>query len=553
MGMGKLIDMKMTISKISPVFIAIITVGLTLPGCTKNGMPGRDSLIRFSTTSNGSVQTKTSYGEDYTDSETKKTFQALDWETGDLITIASPHATVQNGTGHMSDYRVTVKTKGSDKDPKSTGSVTDVNANGLMWNDELGKHTFYAIYPNSSEKINIDTSGNVTATIPPTQVLGDSMGEKTYTSGTGNDAVTYKYTKYKPMMDRAFMTASTKAMPEDGEINLTFNPAFTAFEINVSSQGADVELEKFMMVSKSVAGKEDDESFNPDYLTGTFKMKAGANLSKVSTTDSEDLGNQIDVDLSGKTVKNGEGISFTVFTLPVENNNYYTIKFKEKGIGTCVLKLVYGEKATTGTPGAPVKFEAGHKYRINALKLPDHKWKFTIELENEVLEWEYNETEADYSDQIVVATPFTPVSKDAVIDHNSSTATWKGSPIYVSFQITNPQNGKWFIAPFTGTASMNLVDCHTTDATAFKVTVVEFNGEEIVYESESLNGTISGVTNVILKIEPATIPYKGGEQILILTSSVEIGGKEFNMDSETQQIDVWGREGYWKFIIPAQD
>ena len=490
--------------------------------CSKNGLPVQSSrLIRFSTVSNGRPSTKTSYGADYTHKNGKK-YQALDWEDGDLVTIASPQATVQNGSGHMADYKVTRTRKGDQDDVRSTGSVTNAFENGLMWEEE-GDYQFYAVYPSAtSDAISLDPlTGDVEATIPRSQ---------------------------NPTLDmtKAFMTADTLVNSSAQYVPLTFRPAFTALEFHVSTQGAEVDLDWFKLVAKG-----------NDHVAGSFTMKAGAALSSVQKKGQTADDQTILVDFAdGTKISKDQEITFTVFTIPVDNQEAYTIKFRETGIGTCFREMTYSASATEHTPNAPVVFEAGHKYRINALKLPDSRWKFTIDLENEVLDWvggTEDPIESDYSDN-VQASPFV-VTGGKSVDNNNSVATWEaGKPIFVTFSIENPQNAKWFVAPYTGTAHNAGQEVQTTDVTAFKVTVVEFDDSgRIVSESEDLNGIVSGTTTVNLKIEPRTLPYHGGEQILILSTSVAFGGKEFSMDSETQMIDVWGDNGYWKFIIPAND
>ena len=354
---------------------AIACMAIT-SGCSKSPIGLGGKAIQF-TASGSSQTTKTEYGDD---SGSK---QALDWKTGDVITVASPQAPVQNdntGNLHASNYVVTVKTTGV----PSTGSVKNEGVNGLMWSDddEIKAYDFYAVYPKAGNDISIvPASGLVTATIPASQPLNGTASDKIV--GEGDAAITYK--EYKPDMSFAFMTAATKSVTpttEAASVKLTFDPAFTAFEFNVSSQDEDeIELTEFELLSPN-----DGESVKRnDKLAGQFTMTAGADVA-TGVTAASSATQSIKVDMSGAPQKIGEktGLTFTVFALPVANKEPLRLRFTSKdgdnASKTSWLDLKYSddaEKAGTNA-GKPLVFEAGHKYRINMLKLPSSQWKISI-------------------------------------------------------------------------------------------------------------------------------------------------------------------------------
>ncbi len=337
--------------------------------------------------SRGTLTTKTVYGKDYLEGEgenQKATYQSLDWVAGDLITIASPQALVQNDASanpaRAADYKIsTVLSTGTATDHQSKAKVVNADANGLMYDDSYkGSYDFYAIYPNHSEgRITLTEAGAVSATIPATQTLksGASKEEsKKYTIDGETVTKTIKYTVYDPDMQFAFMTAALEEFaPKDEQqtIPLTFTPAFTAFEFNVSSQDDEIELTKFEILSPD----------NSDKLAGTFNMTAGTLPTSAPNATSSVTVDMTKIDGTNPAPKINQtnGLTFTVFTVPVENTKPLRIKFTSKdgenATKTSWLDLQYnnGENA-----GNPVKFLAGHKYRIHMLKLPSSQWKITI-------------------------------------------------------------------------------------------------------------------------------------------------------------------------------
>ena len=365
---------------------AAIAGAALLGGCSKEGGISLNGPIQFGMVSRGTLTTKTVYGKDYLEGEgenQKATYQSLDWVAGDLITIASPQALVQNDASanpaRAADYKIsTVLSTGTATDHQSKAKVVNADANGLMYDDSYkGSYDFYAIYPNHSEgRITLTEAGAVSATIPATQTLksGASKEEsKKYTIDGETVTKTIKYTVYDPDMQFAFMTAALEEFaPKDEQqtIPLTFTPAFTAFEFNVSSQDDEIELTKFEILSPD----------NSDKLAGTFNMTAGTLPTSAPNATSSVTVDMTKIDGTNPAPKINQtnGLTFTVFTVPVENTKPLRIKFTSKdgenATKTSWLDLQYnnGENA-----GNPVKFLAGHKYRIHRLKLPSSQWKIT--------------------------------------------------------------------------------------------------------------------------------------------------------------------------------
>ncbi len=361
---------------------AAIACMAVLSGCSKGVFGYGGKAVTFTTTSGGST-TKTYYGDEdkevTDDNNVKHLIQPLNWKNGDVITIASPQAIVIDGQlagEHASHYVV----KDASEGVPSKARVDNEGTNGLTWLDEKVEsgYDFYAIYPKFKENsIELTAEGAVTATIPNGQNLSGNSSQKTIGGIT--------YNVYQPNMDYAFMTAAAhEVQPSDGKnaVSLEFTPAFTAFEFNVSSQDDEaIQLTSFELLSPKPSATEDA----PDKIAGTFKMNAG-NLGSVNVTAGT---NSITADLSSAPAIDGEkGLSFTVFALPVENTQALRLRFTSKDgndYKTSYVDMKYsdnqdedGKYYAGDNHGQPVIFEAGHKYRINMLKLPSSQWKIVI-------------------------------------------------------------------------------------------------------------------------------------------------------------------------------
>ena len=337
-------------------------------GCNKNlAQRSEGESVNFSAISRGVPATKTAYGADVTEGTT--TYQVISWEIGDKLRIASDKAEHRYHAGqHYADYVIV-------KDPTLSGheSLAAVDAldnetvpgglpngadmrNGLIWGEESA-YTFWGIYPSTATNaaITIGDNGAVSATIPVNQPLNGTATDKTVGS------VTYK--EYKPDMNSAFMTAVAAEVKNGTDFRLVFNPAFTAFEFNVTSEDeTPVELTGFEILSPD----------GSDKLAGTFTMTAG-NLASVNASAGTP---SVAVDMSSahQTVNNATGLTFTVFTLPAANAKPLRIRFSStNGTQTKVSRL-----DLVGKDGKALVFNAGTKYRINMLKLPSSQWKISI-------------------------------------------------------------------------------------------------------------------------------------------------------------------------------
>lgn len=233
---------------------------MSVTGCTLFDGTARDGVIRFTAAS--SLETKVYYGSEQ-DGKIR-----MVWETGDQIRIVSDRARTPLG-GAYHDYRL----RNSDSEHSNSGSssfakfdLDEAGENGLRW-DESGDYEFYATYP-------------------PVNVSGNGAFEADVSS------------------DEYLMVAhTTAAYNTQRNVFLRFYPAFTAIEVTIAADDADVTI-------------NDCELYSVSFLAGKFTAKIG------------DTG-IYDFDLTQPTrsaypsLTSGSGSSktFTFFCLPQELKN----------------------------------------------------------------------------------------------------------------------------------------------------------------------------------------------------------------------------------------
>ena len=401
--------------------VALLGGLFLLGGCNKNEFGNAGKLIKFGTRSE---MTKTEYAGKDNDANN---IEPIWWKEGDKVRIVSNNAIVTNTTDQKySDYQFKDFVDGD----KSHATVTNVGTNGLAWVDGVETYNFYAVYPST---INIGSEVNlglIQAEIPSTQAV---VAHEYDASDTGNakewyNVVNGKYTVY------AIMTAKKEnAKESEGKVDLTFYPAFTAFEFTFESADpeVDINLTAFRMESTSTA------------LSGIFTGNAGSrSFSPVETS-------KYTVSLTNPgaigTIESGEPKSFTIFAMPQKLTDlsvYFTDKDNDGIERTRVLKLNYSTNIDeeTGQPyagdnaGKPIEFEAGHKYRIRGLKLPGNQYQFFLTLNGIVQEWIVSSAETLFSDQIQCSALTFDKSAREMTDaykseHDGKTNNYKDSPI----------------------------------------------------------------------------------------------------------------------------
>ena len=183
------------------------------------------------------------------------------------------------------------------------------------------------------------------------------------TSGSSTSGST---TVFAPDMRYAPMTAAALGVDKDDaeDVSLVFNPAFTAIEVNMTS---DEEL---------TINKVELSSTGTDYLSGVYFLKAGSDISASGAVTVSDTRRFNTVSLSGlnQQVSQDAGINFTLFTIPKVNTGVITLSVQTQTGSGNTLSTATAHLPLKYSNGSVLQFQPGKKYRINALKLSD-SWK----------------------------------------------------------------------------------------------------------------------------------------------------------------------------------
>ena len=583
---------------------AVLLGSAILTGCNKNGIDANmGQAIRFSAVSQGAPSTKTTYGED------SGNYQIIDWKANDLIRVYSDNAVHRNDSDqHFADYIITGSTISghesraslAEKTLDNTASDnTENRANGLIWG-QADTYKFWGIYPSTAQnaKITLGAAGAVSAELlpetKPTQTstkYADANGKVVAAAVTGG----YTYTVYEPDMNYAYMTAIASEVKDGQNFNLVFNPAFTAFEINLTS--ADDEEDGFTVMDLSLMAAEGNTT---DFLAGPFTMTAGNLTTGVAARSGASQSVKVTLPGNGKAITQSEGLTVTLFAIPKENTAALTLLVNtDKGPA----RLVLNDKATNSF----YKFKAGTKYRINLLKIGG-RFTYAITLEPMVLPWIGVEEQSSFSENIQ-AKAFSFVSGAL-----EETDAWKnseglrlnrlagkdrpGSNHYEAFDTA--ASSYWGYEEFMGKEEEEKADYLSQHKTYYELyyqqrhmivtgedphfvitftpmaplagywllkpeSVGEFGGMEgfqfKIMDGENWQttgwnqGQIMG-TPVTIGIWPAPGSDPTKEYAMIVKAvftTNKSGEPAYNADTEMQDVHGDGRYSYWKFILPPRE
>lgn len=242
----------------------------------------------------------------------------------------------------------------------SNASVAIDSGEELVWSS-ADEHEFYAMYPATGQNANasITSAGVVSGLIPKTQTA--------IASGTAG--------KYLPDMNYAYMV-SKKTIDSSNPVstvNLPFCPAMTAFEFNLSPQGAGIATVKNFVLESST-----------DYIAGNFsfaitgetergadwnKTTTGANATQIINNANKDKTITVDFG-AGISLNSSTPLNLTIFTLPIPITNLSVkIQLSDNSWKTLALK----DNETTFHTFDPCK-----KYIISNTTIPG-EWEYIVE------------------------------------------------------------------------------------------------------------------------------------------------------------------------------
>ena len=493
----------------------LFAVAVLLAGCQKTGlMDGSKSSVKFSAVSSTSIDTKAAYatGDDAYIIEGSKKYQRIDWQAGDQIFVWSDKATDRvDANQKWSLYSVTSSITNSGR--LSTASVTASNGNGLVWG-EAGAYTFFGVYPGSSTAFD----GSVySANIDSDQGVWDASSNKLPSYG------------YMTAAKQVTFSGDEDDLPE---VKLSFEPAFTAFEINLKSKDKALSISSFELSSEAEAlAGPFGISFNG--TTRTFDLSQ-ATSQKVTVSFAE--GTQI---APATDTASEKELNFTVFALP-QDYTKLTIRFTvivdgTDPVQTRTLSLKLMEKdETTGEPSNYITFPACVKHVLTGIQMGD-VWNFkTITLKGFVIEWDPEDVTYETTDGLPQASQFqvhgTNINNVYQLHPNNADAkalrqTWVlgENTAYVSFKVISPAGGTWEIVPQGDTEKFTITGALSGDINprgANTATKVSF--------SVTPNGAVDG------------------DKIWFKTYVTDTDGITYSLDSETQLYDA---RGYHYFVI----
>lgn len=558
------------------IIAAVLAGTLLIPGgCSDLKHKGRQ--ITFVTVSR-EAGTKTVYGDDVPGTTT---YQYINWVVNDGLRVVSDFAARRNNPDvFFADYVVTEVRDTLEHHSKASIVATSPGpgeeADGLSWdNEHTGSYTFYAVNPRPGtgavKSINCDPApdgenpsdeaiqawrselGKVEATLPATVTLPSTSTKKYLkedgTAATSADDAYYTYDVYAPNMDYAVLTASATVESSDKPVELHFQPAFTAFEVNITSADRDFTVSKVELVGAS------------DRLAGTYRMKAGANLDtygSVTVVESGDTpaSNSVSLTMNAVQLTSTKGITFTLFTIPKANEGLLSLRITTS-VGTATLAL-------TDTDGSSAyQFRAGRKYRINLLKLGE-TWKYKIVLKPEDLPWDLVSEQTTFSQNIQAikfdilnatetGNNYYPTgTKDyqiRTLDMSKDYGPGKQPYFLVTFTPQAPTGGYWQLIP-----EAPADDLTGLGTAAFKVEVWD---DETDSGSTDLRGQIMSRT-VTLHItcnvtdDQRNVPHSIIIKSLFSSSVSFDENATYSADSEIQDVHKDGSFSFWRFVIPQK-
>ena len=493
--------------------------------------------VKFSATT--APETRTAYSGVVT-SEGNKKMERINWIAGDKVMLWSDKATVRpDGNPYFSgNNKLAVYNIGSinnDSPDKSVASVEDPMDDGLQYPDKTTPCQFWGVYPAGAVKASPDENNTI---VFNNVILAEQELAANEVSTATND--------YTPDMNQAVLLSYKDGIKGgDKTVEMLFNPAFTAFEFNITTRlEKDLTITAMELISMDITGGSASTAMSGGFTatcpsgTWTWTINEGASKSVKAVLPGEGL----TINAANPT------LSLTVLALPQDLTNLKVTFYTNEG--TKSLKL-------TTTPGGTeyVTFAACKKHRINGLILPTG-WQFEyITLDLKVLDWEAVDVDG-VSSEFPQATQFAVTGegvKNGDSDlHLGGTGDDRQKDPYrqqwyfvdrqtvtVFFKIMLPVNGTWKLEPVGGTEE-NPVE---GDKAYFS-----FKNAYDDTDTTPLDGPIGSDGNTAVKIN---ITYNGpdGEAHTFYFHSYAIdeNGNKYNIDSETQIYDR-GR-GYHTFFV----
>ena len=352
------------------IVAAICVLPTAFTSCDKEGLFHGGKAIRFTASVKSTPDTRTSYSGVVTSGK-----ERIDWSIGDKITIWSDNASVTSGSANFANYEITSVTPDG---AISKAKIKNAGANGLSFNNGSGVDSdgyscqFWSVYPSSVTVNKVD--GMAVCDSEGGKTIGFTAEMDQYQDLVLNTATN----KYEPdnLSGNTFMTAYVSgSFSSENEIDLSFYPAFTAYEVEIKcAEGlvSDVTVQRFIIDESAVR--------SPDKITAVWSDGDWSYSVGVPTK----LYGVFPANVTVPAYSATKGLVFTVLAIPIDNpadasspDPRITFEYTVDGVEyTKSLKL-------TG-----VTFGACKKHKLTGLLLPANEWKIIFAEEGmEVKEW----------------------------------------------------------------------------------------------------------------------------------------------------------------------
>ncbi len=524
-------------------FIVLLGAGiiLSLAGCQKG--PERSqtaNLVKFKATSAAPL-TRAAYatGSD----AVVGIVQRIDWKAGDQVLVWSDEALNQLSPAKKQyTYAVgTITTTGA----KSIATAYDDASQGLTWTEGVSTFKFAAYSKQGISETATDADGNpttLTASVPATQTV-------TFTEGYGLSG-----------MDM-FLIANPLSVAANTEVDLQFEPYFTAFEINVASTD---EIKIKGVTLRSEARTNGANTFGPSTMNGSFtasmSLADATPAWTVTVPDATETNAQVattfatPIELTkaqASDTKTNEA-RFVLFATPNDITSLTMDFLIENAAGNEEHRratLAYAKAEGEHAAGDPVTFAARKKHKITGLTLaPINK---DVELILKVMPWEDVDGSMTYGTEAVanaVALEYASGAgltttgarrqnnwfKEAYDPGTGETPAVDANPIVAYFSVFAPyetSNGavttKWKI---TVTGATNKMDVNISSPTSGTTKTVSEEDGSIV-----LSGPTGG--RVEFKVSRKTA-VTASDQIQLNFGVVMSDGREFSINSEVTRANA---------------
>ena len=487
-----------TMKNICKIVLLSAGVLLSLTACQKGNENGgaNGKIVHFGAVA-GTPGTRTAFSGDIANG-----WERVDWKDGDQLMIWSDNAVNREGRSGKSAVYDIITSSISAQGTESHAKINRAGEDGLLFLTEESAYQFWGIYP-ADAYTTLPTDGNVSFDIPSIQDPGD--------------------------MDNAVMLAYA-SIPSEQHVDLRFNPAYTAFSIQVAAEEA-MQITGFRM--KSVERKNGTFTFGPSVLNGQVaaKVQDGVwtytvpEVSSDNTVTSVSFTSPLELTMEEGADKT-EPVTFVFFAMPaditalqLEFDTVVGEKAETRKVTISYAKAGTTSDGTAFAKGDPITFKALKKHNIKGIVLPKSV-NHDIVLDFQVMPWEDSECTVTYGpDAIVNAVALEFASGAGVTEGGSrrrnnyfANAT---DPIIAYFSVFTPNGATWKIKV-------------SGDTDKFAVTGLT-EGSTASEDGTEITGPVSG--RVLFKIDRVGT-VTASDQIQLNFYVVTSDGREISINSE---------------------